>query len=274
MFNYRRYNIRELSFSRILASLTIRAKEIPSSLAWRYFNLATQNRTKIERYKGIHNDERCFIVANGPSLQRTNLDLLKNDITFGLNRIYLSFGQTTFRPTYYVAMNELILEQFSDDIEELDMPKFLNWNRRRYFNFGDVNITFLKSRMVFRDSFQYDLTQPIVVGGTVTYVALQIAYFMGFRKVILIGLDHNYVDIGIPNRTETRSDDVDHNHFHPQYFPKGTKWQLPDLPRSELDYKIARKAYEKDGREIVDATIDGKCQIFNKVDFISLYRKA
>jgi hypothetical protein len=127
--------------------------------------------------------------------------------------------------------------------------------------------------MVIKDSFQYDLTQPMVFGGTVTYVALQIAYFMGFRKVILIGLDHNYVDKGIPNRTETRSVDVDQSHFHSQYFPKGSKWQLPDLLRSELDFEIARKAYEKDGREIVDATIGGKCQIFNKVDFLSLFRQ-
>jgi hypothetical protein len=271
MTYYGRFNLREISLNRILTSFTIRANEIPHSLAWRYSNLAARNRAKIEKYKGIHNGERCFIVANGPSLRETNLDLLKDDISFGLNRIYLSFEQTTFRPTYYVAMNELILEQFSEEIQELDIPKFLNWNRRRFFNLENTNIKFLKSKVVIKDSFQFDISQPLVIGGTVTFVALQIAYYMGFRKVILIGLDHNYVDKGIPNRTETRSVDVDQSHFNSLYFPKGSKWQLPDLLRSEMDYEIARKAFEKDGREIVDATIDGKCQIFKKVDLITLF---
>jgi hypothetical protein len=266
-----RFNIMEMSLNRVLASLIIRINEIPHSFAWMYSSLGARNRAKLEEYKGIHTGERCFIIANGPSLRKINLELLKNDLTFGLNRIYLSFEHTSFRPTYYVAMNELILEQFSGEIQALDMPKFLNWNRRVFFNSRNTNTVFLKSKLVLKDSFQYDLVRPMVLGGTVTYVALQIAYYMGFSKVILIGLDHNYVDKGIPNRTEMRSADVDDSHFHPQYFPKGSKWQLPDLLRSELDYEIARKVFEKDEREIVDATIGGMCKIFKKTDFPSLF---
>jgi hypothetical protein len=125
--------------------------------------------------------------------------------------------------------------------------------------------------MVLNDAFQRDLTRPVVVGGTVTFVALQIAFYMGFRTVILVGLDHKYADKGPPSGTETRAADLDSSHFHPQYFPRGIKWQLPDLRRSEIDFGIARRVYEDDGREILDATPGGACQVFKKVNYASLF---
>ncbi|MBI5351618.1 MAG: DUF115 domain-containing protein [Chloroflexi bacterium] len=226
---------------------------------------------RISRYKNIHLGKRCFIVANGPSLKQTDLNLLANEITFGMNRIYLLFEQIPFRPTYYVTMNELILEQFAREIERLAMPMFLNWNRRSLFNSKAENIVYLKAKMSISDFFQYNLTEPTVVGGTVTFAALQIAYYMGFHEVILVGLDHNYVEKGTPNKTEVRSAEQDQSHFHPQYFPKGFKWQLPDLLRSEIDFGIARNAFESDGRKIYDATIGGKCEVFEKIAYPSLF---
>jgi hypothetical protein len=94
---------------------------------------------------------------------------------------------------------------------------------------------------------------------------------MGFREVILIGVDHSFIDKGTPNTTEVRSTENDPNHFHPNYFSKGTKWQLPDLKRSELAYGMAKETFEKAGRTILDATVDGKCPVFNKVEFESLF---
>ena len=126
--------------------------------------------------------------------------------------------------------------------------------------------------MTIRDHFQYDLTRPMVVGATVTFVALQLAYYMGFQQVCLVGLDHNYKEKGIPSKTETRRPEQDESHFHRGYFPQGYKWQLPDLLRSELEFSITREAYEADGREVLDATIGGKCQIFKKVDYQDLFR--
>ena len=74
-----------------------------------------------------------------------------------------------------------------------------------------------------------------------------------------------------PNIVETRSADVDDNHFHPNYFPKGYKWQSPDLLRSEIAYGLAKEAFEMDGRKIFDATIGGKCEVFEKIDYEVLF---
>jgi hypothetical protein len=153
------------------------------------------------------------------------------------------------------------------------MPKFLNWSQRSCFDSHNPNTVFLKSNMVLRDFFQTQLTEPFVVGASVTFAALQIAYYMGFQQVILVGLDHKYSEAGTPNQTETRTDARDASHFHPDYFPKGIQWQLPDLIRSEYDFQIARDAFEKDGREILDATVGGYCPIFKKIEYCSLFGK-
>ena len=59
----------------------------------------------------------------------------------------------------------------------------------------------------------------------------------------------------------------DPNHFTANYFGKGFRWQLPDLYRSEIAYRLARLAFEQNKREIVDATVGGKLDIFRKVNF-------
>jgi hypothetical protein len=271
MLRFGRYNLSEISIKRIVSALKTRGEEIPHTIAWNFDPTARENLERLKKFQGKHKGERCFIVANGPSLLKTDLDLLKNEVAFGMNRIYLHFNDSSFRPAYYVAVNELVLEQFSGEISQLDMPKFLNWNQRACFDVHDPKCVFVKSKLVLQDSFQENLSKPLAFGGTVTFVALQIAYYMGFQKVYLVGLDHQYVEKGTPNKTETRVSERDASHFNPNYFPKGIKWQLPDLLRSENAYAIARNAYERDGREILDATLGGHCEVFKKVDYYSLF---
>jgi hypothetical protein len=268
-----RFDLQELTISRLTSALSARLSEIPHLLSWAISSQAQINKTNLRKFKDIFKGKRCFIVANGPSLKHTQLELLADEITFGLNRIYLNFDQSSFRPSYQVIVNDLIIDQCVAEIAQLSMPKFLNWNRRSLFQTDDSHTIFLKSKMVVKDIFQSDITRPMVFGATVTFVALQLAYYMGFTKVILIGLDHSYTDTGVPSRSMIKTSEQDVDHFNPNYFPKGFQWQLPDLLRSEIDFTIAKKAFEDDGREILDATIGGKCHIFKKVDFLSLFNE-
>lgn len=103
-----------------------------------------------------------------------------------------------------------------------------------------------------------------------TYVALQLAFHMGFSQVILIGVDHHYTSTGRPNTTVV-SQGEDRDHFHGDYFGKGFRWQLPDLETSERAYRMARTAYERSGRQVLDATIGGRLNVFPKVDYDSLF---
>ena len=230
-------------------------------------------------YKDIHKGERCFIIGNGPSLKQTDLNQLEGEFTFGMNRIYLLFPELGFGTSYYLSVNDLVIEQCADDILSLKMPKFLSWRSREYIQtaleddilLSDRSLSFLFTTYG-GPKFASDVRWRIWEGATVTYVALQLAFHMGFKQVILIGVDHNFTTKGKPNTTiESTGDDPDH--FDNKYFGKGFRWQLPDLATSELAYKRARDNYSAADREIVDATIDGKLTVFPKVEYSSLFER-
>jgi hypothetical protein len=93
---------------------------------------------------------------------------------------------------------------------------------------------------------------------------------MGFEQVILIGVDHSFSTQGKPNTTVVSEGD-DPNHFNAGYFGKGFRWQLPDLETPERAYRMARSAYEKAGRQVLDATVGGKLAVFPKADYNTLW---
>jgi hypothetical protein len=88
--------------------------------------------------------------------------------------------------------------------------------------------------------------------------------------VILIGVDHTFVTKGNANEAVISQGD-DPNHFAPNYFGAGFKWQLPDLVGSERAYRLAKQSYETAGRRVADATIGGKLTVFPKVDYNTLF---
>jgi hypothetical protein len=180
--------------------------------------------------------------------------------------------QLGFRPTYYVVSNDLIVEQCARDIEKLPMPKFVGWHTRDMIDFTK-DMTFLWTRCGLRSWFFTDLTDGCWEGNTVTMVAIQLAYYMGFDDVYLLGVDHSYKFEGTPHAEQTSTGD-DPNHFAPNYFGKGFRWHLPDLEGSELAYRVAKHMFQTTGRRIHDATIDGKLEVFPKVDYYSLFDRS
>ncbi len=222
--------------------------------------------------KDIHKGKRAFIIGNGPSLKQTDLTKLKNEFTFGMNRFYMFFPELGFATSYFCSINDLVIEQFSNDILALPMPTFLAWRSHRHFS-PQLPVsqipTFIYTSYT-GPRMASDVTGRVWEGATVTNFALQIAFHMGFEKVVLIGVDHNFASKGDANKTVISEGD-DPNHFLPNYFGKGVKWQLPDLDTSEVGYIMAREAYRKSGREIVDATVGGKLTVFPKVDYNSLF---
>jgi Protein of unknown function DUF115 len=246
-----------------------RLPELPSACLhpWRRESIR-----RLAALKDIHKGKRAFVIANGPSLKQTDLSKLKNEFTFGMNRIYLMFPELGFSTTYLTVVNDLVVEQTASDLAALSLPKFIAWRSRRHFP-RQLPMTQLPTFIYSSytgPGFSTDVRGRVWEGATVTNVTLQLAYHMGFQQVILIGVDHNYTATGKPNTTVVSQGD-DPNHFSPSYFGKGFRWQLPDLETSEIGYAMAREAYQKSGREILDATIGGKLTIFPKVDYNSLF---
>ncbi len=227
------------------------------------------SQTQLADLQNTHLGERCFIIGNGPSLQRTDLRRLKNEVTFGLNRIYLMFDELGFETSYFVAINTLVIEQCAQEILGLAMPKFLTWRGRRWIPARDP-VWFLDTDYTPPETFSTRITGRVFEGSTVTFVAMQVAYHLGFQEVVLVGVDHSFSSSGQPNATVT-AQGADLDHFSPDYFSDGFRWQLPDLAASERAYRLARYAFEADGRRILDATVGGKLEVFPKVDYVQLF---
>jgi hypothetical protein len=232
----------------------------------------------MEQYRGIGRGKRCFIMGGGPSLKKVDPLLLQNEDTFGVNAIYLITDWLGFLPKYYMVEDRLVVEdrgaeiaamrgpaKFYDARYNAHIPPDMDTRNFRMFGLFDGYPAF--------PCFSHDAAKGIWWGGTVSYMCMQLAWYMEYDPVYLIGMDHNYVK---PETTKTNdlvwtSQGDDPNHFHPDYFGKGKRWHDPQIPRMEAGFRRARLEYERAGRRIVNATRGGKLEIFPRVSFESLF---
>jgi len=249
------------------------------NLFYKAYYLAKSQRTDLKAFRNIHNGQRCFILGGGPSLLKIDPAPLKNEITFGVNCIFLIYDWLGIHPTYYAVEDWLVYEDRSNDIK-----KFVTGSKCffplqfRTENFHRGNHRYFRAIYDFdvKDgwpNFSRNASKLVWIGGTVSYVCMQLAYYMGFSEVYLIGFDHKYTKPAnvITDGTEWTSQGNDLNHFHPGYFGKGKRWHDPRVDRMEMAYKKAKKCFESDGRKIFNATVEGCLEVFDRVDYRTLF---
>lgn len=235
-----------------------------SEILWTFDPRARRSKKFLKSYENKFGGEKCVILGNGPSLNRTDLSVLGQIKTFGQNRIYLAEGR--IKPTFLVSVNGLVAEQFSNEIENFDSIKFMSWANRKHFNNDNEEIIYLWDPSGgFDYGFSLDLTERVYIDSTVTFVSLQLACWLGFSEIALVGVDHYFSTKG-QNDAQVTSGGDDLNHFDKRYFGAGIKWNLPNLENSEKSYLLAKEVMKKKGVSIYDCTVDGKLEIFTKMD--------
>lgn len=241
----------------------------PQTLRYRTAHAGRRSITALRALQARYAGQRCFIIGNGPSVAEMDLTPLRHEYTFALNRGYLLFDRMGGPATFLVAVNRHVIEQFGTEILQSPPTKFLSWHSRDLVP-DQSDVVYLRWSRGPR--FCEDVaSQGAWEGATVTFVAMQLAFHMGFREVVLVGVDHSFASTGEPHKLIT-SQEADPNHFDPQYFGPGVRWQLPDLETSEIAYRLAVKHFAVAGRRIVDATIGGQAQMFSKAEYSSLVR--
>ncbi|MCF8245130.1 MAG: DUF115 domain-containing protein [Saprospiraceae bacterium] len=228
-----------------------------------YFRWRRKYAGQLLQFRDKHLGQDCFIIGNGPSLKNMDLAKLNGFHCFGQNKIFMIFEKVKLDLSYLVSVNPLVIQQSAREFETMDCPVFLSYTASKGVVKEVPNIQRLHTLNLW--SFYEDISQPICEGNTVTFVSLQIAYYMGFSRVFLIGVDHSFKQAGQSHETQVYQGD-DENHFHPDYF-KGQQWQLADVYGSEVSYHLANYFYQKDGRQIFDATVGGKLEVFPKITF-------
>lgn len=226
--------------------------------------------------RNTHRGSRAFILGNGPSLRISDLDRLNGEITFASNKIYLAFGQTDWRPTYYTVCDQLVAKYNAVQINQMEstalMPSTLEelncsfrkgmWYDERFEN-KFISATEESERKSARLFFSRDIRFGVHGGYTVIYHQIQLAYHMGIREIFLIGVDFHFIlsdkttedkSFASPVYRKALVSQGEVNHFHKEYRKPGEKWSMPRLDLQEHAFRTARLVIEDEGGCLVNAS--------------------
>ena len=221
---------------------------------------------EIEKFKNIHKGEKCFIIATGPSLRMEDLEVLKeNNIPcFSMNHIYKALPNVSWRPKYYVVVDFDTFKNCSEEVLNIDTEyAFLGDSNREYWE-CDSKENHLKMHEVYetydeeKPKFSEDIARKCYLGYTVTYTCMQIAAYMGFKEIYLLGVDFSYGD---------KKSNTKYGHF----FKEEKLSAIGFVDQVSLAYQTAKEYADEHGIKIYNATRGGKLEIFERVDFDTLF---
>lgn len=222
---------------------------------------------RLERFRGLHRGERCFIVATGPSLTVEDLERLRGETCFGVNACVRLFDKTGWRPKYYGITDRRVYEDLKGELrpEELETVFFadaipLAPAKNAYrFLLNELPIDYEGTvwQRLFRlpaARFTGDAARRrVYAGGTVAYAMLQLAAFMGFSEICLLGVDCNYTG--------------------PAQHAQGTEKGRPRIGRDTAlrtgermleAFEVARQYADRHGIAVWNATRGGRLEAFGR----------
>lgn len=247
-----------------------------------YYALKNWDQTKddlavtyaLRKFKNCHKGQDCVVIGNGPSLRAEDLTRLHElgIPTFACNRIHLIFPQTPWRPDYFFMSDAKLIEQYRDNVEDVPPQRrfFPKDHRDRIKNGNFYNV--LSSRYEQEGKFSLDAGKGVYTGATITHEMMQFAYFMGFRRIYLIGVDFSY-NISKKLDDTTYAYQGENNYFIPGYLKPGEVADMPNVNANLLAYQAAKDAIEGQGRTVQNATRGGKLEVFTRVDLDELFCK-
>lgn len=224
---------------------------------------------EILELKNKYAQKRCFIVATGPSLSTEDLEILykNNEITFGMNSVVRYFDKTEWRPQYYVLQdcdvykkNAKLIKKYDDgksifliaDIVRRYAPECEKMNSKMFFA-QDLHNHNCKTEIDYskpsRPKYSNDCFLQVEDGFTVTYSAIQLATYMGFKEIYLLGVDCDY------------SNNISRI--------KGHVCSPED--QMKMSYMVAAEYAKNNKIKIYNATRGGKLEVFDRVEFDDLF---
>ena len=219
---------------------------------------------KLRALKNIHDGERCFIICTGPSLTLDDVLLLRNEFTIGMNSICKLFTKTNWRPSMYGIQDLLVYDRLKDDLKNLKSDTICvignNIAAEReldakwipfplYVAYHDFDKTVFNR---FYAKFSGDCSRVVYDGYSITFSLLQIAVYMGFKDVYLLGADCSFSNTGKNHFMEHGHQDAQINTAQARNFAM---------------YECAKTYCNKNEINIYNATRGGELEIFPRINF-------
>lgn len=265
--------------------------KIPGALQFRYFldafgaplSVILKNHKAILNFKNKYAGQRCFIIGNGPSLKAEDLDKIQGEYSFAANRIYKIFSKTDWRPTFYCVQDENVLLEMdkndmintanAGDAAFLRMHSYSKMHGRseEIKNLIFVPIWYFPKRS-WRSPFSKAAEKYIFDGWTVTYMSMQLAAFMGFSEIYLLGVDNN-----MPYHLNRDGEIIVNDLSVASHFYDGVENNIGEdgYKRRTSNYEFVTNSYqsaEEYSRKhgifrIYNATRGGILEVFERVNF-------
>lgn len=232
-----------------------------------------------ESLKGKYQGKRIFILGNGPSLNETELYFLKDEYTLCFNRVNLMLERLNWKPDFYVMTDDLLIKDMANEVNNEILP---NVGLGFFPDIHPSNVSFKrrigeKENVLYlnTDSPEFSTDLPKCgINKTVVNPGLQIAAYMGFTEIYLLGVDMTFADqkvIKKNSRNWTAEEDDDPNHFDPRYFGTGRSYHNPTVHEMIEQFGIGKDFLNDLGIKTYNAGRGGKLEVFPRIAFESLF---
>ncbi len=209
-----------------------------------------------------HVGERCFIVATGPSITLSDLHLLRDECTFSMNSAVRLYDKTDWRPTYYGIQDWRVYDKLQDDISRTynnsDCVLISQIIARKYGestkNYHQFPLNtcyhdnYLELNKYFA-AFSDDCYDVVYDGYSITYSLIQIAVYMGFKEIYLLGVDCSY-----------KHGEKNHIVEAGNYDKNAEK----NYDKMVVGYRQAKQYADAHGIKIVNCTRGGALEVFER----------
>lgn len=250
---------------------------------------ALRNESRIRAIRDLYSGRRCFIVGNGPSLNRMDLRPLAGEFTICMNGLVLTPLWDIIQPKCFMAINPphvLNSKFFKDDIigtlrNYPSVHKFFHLRFSEDAGVTDLidgleNAYYLKfdhiNRLLKQRRFLFDLTGYLLAADSTTLIqtAIPIAVYMGSREIYVLGCDcdydletlegnHFYSESSIPSNWEVCERSLD---LYRDY------WRQHDYHNLMMqEWALTEHCLWRQGIAIFNAGVGGKLDLLDRVDF-------
>lgn len=234
-----------------------------------------QNDRVLLSYKNRHQGERCFLIGNGPSLTLEDLEAIRGEISFCCNGIYRIFDRTNWRPTYYF---------FTDNVFESQIPLIKEsfqgtfFSNNLFHNVKENDSGIVYANTITRDDYYVHgnmIDYYVASRATVMSFMIEMAMFMGFQEIYLLGVDcsNGFVgnDAHFMSGYMSKDMEVIEQRRTRNVVKNGKRLSFSELgqyriDRSMLAYEKLRVYADHQGVKIYNATRGGYLEAFERIN--------
>ena len=256
----------------------------------------------LSKFKDQYKGKRCFILATGPSIATQNLSVLEGEHCIAVSMFHLHKEICKIKPIWHVLAPvhppfkldtvKKIIDTCYDRYKGCEEINFFLGHRNYEYAYkeyirnesnqfesrfkGRIHyVDYNKSTAITEQNYNsidiWDLEKNPFGMRTVIFPAIQLAYYLGFKEIILLGCDHDY----LLDLTKGES-----QHFYPENegFSDTETFTSTNLERWFYtyynlwkEYRLIKDYTNEQNVKIINATNGGMLDVFPRVKFESLF---